>query len=174
MDSDADLARVESRQLPIFSRTAQAVCGELRLTARDARRLHDEGWLSFDPETDEPLDESRETELAFLGALLVAKCTRTVLTHLLAGLRKPYCYDIRRVFFDWSRQQWRLLPGEDDPEGAFFAMMERLRDRRADDVLLNLRGWLEEALDLARDRHAMFAHAGNGFGPGPPRPRDVD
>jgi len=172
MACETDHARIESRQLPIFPRDGRAVCADLKLALREARKLHDEGWLSYDPEEGDSLDESREAELTFLGSLIAAHCSRAALRHLLAGLRKPYCYDVRRVFFDWPAQQWRLLPGEDDPEGAFFAMLERLRDRRALEALVNLRGWLDEALDLERDRSMLFAHAGNGHGLR--RARDVD
>ncbi len=163
MAVDADHARVESRQMPIFPRGSQSVCDELKLAPHDARRLHHDGFLSFDPGCVISLDESREAELVFLGSLVASGCTRTVLRHLLANLRKPYCYDVRRVFYEWHSRQWRLLPGEDDPEGAFFAMLERLRDRHAEEVLLNLRDWLDEALDLARERTIFFKHASNGF-----------
>lgn len=159
---DAESARVESRQMPIFPRDGRAVCMELELATREARRLHDDGLLSFDPETGGALDESREAELIFLGSIVSAGCTRPVLRQLLAGLRKPYCYDVRRMFYAWSMQEWRLLPGEDDPEAAFFALLERLRERHAHEALLNLRGWLDEALDLARARTQMFAHIGGG------------
>lgn len=174
MSCDVDHARIESRQLPIFPRDGRAVCAELKLTLRDARKLYDDGWLSFDPEAEGSLDESREAELVFLGSLIAAHCSRTLLRHLLASLRKPYSYDVRRLFFDWPAQQWRLLPGEDDPEGAFFAMLERLRDRHAQEALVNLRGWLDEALDLEHDRTMLFAHAGNGHGHGSSRARDMD
>lgn len=169
MSADAEHARLESRQLPIFPRDSRAVCAELELAWREARRLHEDGWLSFDPEAGGVLDESSEAELVFIGSLVGAGLSRPVLRQLLADLRKPYCYDVRRLFFDWRTHEWRLLPGEHDPEGAFFALLERLRERDAIDILLNLRGWLDEALDLARDRTQMFAHAtrgANGAGEG--------
>ena len=166
MAVDADHARVESRQMPIFPRGSQSVCEELKLAAHDARRLHHDGFLSFDPESIISLDESREAELVFLGSLVASGCSRPVLRHLLANLRKPYCYDVRRVFYEWHNRRWRLLPGEDDPEGAFFAMLERLRDRQAEEALLNLRDWLDEALDLARERTMFFTHASNGLARG--------
>jgi hypothetical protein len=160
--SDAENARVESRQMPIFPRDGRAVCMELELASREAARLHEDGLLSFDPESSGPLDESREAELIFVGSMVSAGCTHPVLRQLLAGLRRPYCYDVRRMFYAWSTQEWRLLPGENDPEGAFFALLERLRERQAREALLNLRCWLDEALDLAHDRTQMFAHVSGG------------
>jgi len=161
-----DSARIENRQMPIFARDSVAVCAELNLPLRDAQRLHYDGLLSFDPEAVGPLDESREAELVFLGAMLTAGCSRAVMRHLLAGLHKPYCYDVRRLFYEWRAHEWRLLPGEDDPEGAFFALLDRLRERHAHEALLNLRAWLDEALELARDRTQIFAHANGGLGSG--------
>lgn len=162
MPCDADRARIESRQLPIFPRDGRTVCQELQLSERELRTLQRDGWLSFDPATEETLDESREAELTFLGSLVAARCTRTLLRQLLGSLRRPYCYDVRRVYFDWQARQWRLLPGEDDPEAVFFALLERLRDRHAHATLVNLRGWLDEAIDLELDRTMMFKHASNG------------
>ena len=161
-----DSARIENRQMPIFARDSLAVCAELNLPVRDAQRLHYDGLLSFDPDIAGPLDESREAELVFLGALLTAGCSRAVMRHLLAGLRKPYCYDVRRLYYEWRAREWRLLPGEDDPEGAFFALLDRLRERQASEALLNLRAWVDEALELARDRSQLFAHANGALGHG--------
>lgn len=158
--------------MPIFPRDCPAVCAEVRLPLREARRLYQDGLLSFDPTEEGPLDEAREAELTFLGSLVAAGCSRTMLRHLLAGLRAPYCYDLRRIYFEWRTRAWRLLPGEDDPEGAFFALLERLRDRRAMDALLDLRSWLDEALDLARDRTMFFSHENGGTGRGRPRLAD--
>jgi hypothetical protein len=160
--SDAERARVESRQMPIFPRDGQAVCTEIELGMREARKLYEDGLLSFDPESGGALDESREAELIFVGSIVSAGCTRSVLRQLLVGLHKPYCYDVRRIFFAWSTHEWRLLPGEDDPEGAFFGFLERLRERHAYEALLNVRGWVDEALELERSRTQMFARFRSG------------
>lgn len=160
MANEADSARIESGQIPLFPRDSRAICAEMEFTWREARRFRDDGFLSFDPEVAGTLDESRVAELMFLASLVSAGCSRPVLRQLLATLRRPYCYDVRRVFFAWSSREWRLLPGENDPEGAFFSLLERLRDRDARDTLHNLRDWLDEALDLARDRTHLFAHVG--------------
>ena len=160
MHDDPDKARVESRQLPIFARDARAICLEIELPAREAQRLHVEGFLTFDPATAGVLDESREAELRFLGALTTAGCTRHVLRVLLRTLNRPYCYDARRIFYDWIECRWRLLPGEDDPEGAFFSLVERLNERRERDALLAIREWIDEALDLSHTKKSLFSHEG--------------
>jgi hypothetical protein len=100
----------------------------------------------------------REAELVFLGTLVAAGCTRPVLRALLRGLERPYCYDIARIFYDWSAGRWRMHAGENDPIGAFFGLLERLREREQRATLLAIRDWLDEALDLERDRTMLFAH----------------
>ena len=168
----ADAARVESRQMPIFPRECRAVCAELELSARELRRLRDEEWLSFDPERGGPLDESREAELVFLGSLVRAGLSRAVIRGLLGALGQPFCYDIRRMYYAWCAREWRMLPGEQDPEGTFFALLDRLRERNARPALLNLRAWLDEALDLARERSHLFTHSSRL--PAPPRDSEPD
>lgn len=164
---ELDAARVESRALTDRAREGRAICREIALPLSEAAGLHREGWLSFDPAAHEPLDAAREAELFFVGSLVVAGCSRPVLRRLLAGLRRPFCYDVRRMFFDWASGRWRVLPGEDDPEGAFFGLLDRLRGRHEREVLAALRGWIDEALDLDREQNALLGH---DVGAGPPRP----
>jgi hypothetical protein len=159
-NDDPHSARTEARQLPVFGQNARAHGEKLGVHWPDLLRLRREGLLSFDPEDPGWLDEAQEMELRFLGALVAAGCSTRVLRVLVEGLRKPYCYDPRRVFFDWVDRRWRLLPGEDDPEACFFTLLERLRDRDERQMLLQIRAWLDEAFDLERERQAAFAHEG--------------
>jgi hypothetical protein len=79
---------------------------------------------------------------------------------LLRDLKRPYSYDIDRIYYDWHLEQWRLRPGEEDPEMAFFELLEKLRGRNEHDVLKNIQGWLDEALDVDSDRLSIFHHTG--------------
>lgn len=157
---DPDAARVTSRQMPIFARNARSICHEIELPWSEAERLYLDGLLSFDPGRGGSLDEAHEAEMIFLGTLVAAGCAGTMLQTLLRGLRAPYAYDLRRMFFDWLELRWRVLPGDDDPEAAFFALLQRLDDRHEREALLRLRNWLDEALDLARERGRVLAHGG--------------
>jgi hypothetical protein len=168
MSATAEHARIESRQMPLFPRDSREVSAELHLPWPEVSKLHGDGLLSFNPESCGALDESREAELVFLGAMVANGCSHSMLRQLLTGLRKPYSYDVARLFFAWHTRQWQLLPGEDDPEAAFFSLLERLSERRSIDVLMRIRDWLDEALDLAQNRTHMFSHgssrATNCFG----------
>jgi hypothetical protein len=75
-----------------------------------AVKLFEDGWISFSPENTPELDEAQEAELRFVGALVNCGCDRNMLKLILASLPKPYAYDLKRLFYDWSTRRWRLLP----------------------------------------------------------------
>src|SRR5947209_20130833 len=89
---------------------ARTICEEMGLNCSAALKLHEDGWLSFSPETATRLDESQEAELRFVGALVIAGCDRTMLASLLSGLPKPYAYYGNKLYYDWTARHWRLLP----------------------------------------------------------------
>jgi len=152
-----DLARIENRQMPMFSRDLRTVAVELRLDWVRARGLWAAGLLSFDPDG-VIQDEVCEAEFVFLGSLAAAGLSNDQIESIVRGLRRPYAYDMRRIYFDWQAGVWRLLPGADDAEAAFFAMIARIDPCREARVLLEIRELVETALDLARGRRAMFGH----------------
>ena len=160
-----ELARVESRQMPIFTRDPLTVCEELELPRREMHRAFRDGYLSFDPEHVGKLDEASEAELRFVGSLIAAGCPRSMLKVLLRDLEKPYRYDIRRMYYDWRGGKWCMLPGEADAEGTFFALLDRLEAREARDQLVAIRAWLDEALDLEETSKMLFEHASQRMQP---------
>jgi hypothetical protein len=153
-------ARIESRQMSIGGRDAQFVCAAIGLDCDEAVRLRKDKLISFDPRRQTCLDDSQAAELTFLGSLVLAGCSRSLLRVLLRDLRRPYCYDIDRIFYDWHSEHWKLKTWDADPEGAFFELLERLLERNQHDALKNIQGWLDEALDVDHDRVALFHHAG--------------
>jgi hypothetical protein len=130
-EDNPQLARVTAAQQLLFPATPRAVCDELGLNWWAALKLYEDGWLSFPPENTAHLDEAQEAELRFVGALALAGCDRTLLAALLADLPKPYAYDLKRVYFDWTARRWRLLPDPHaHPEAAFTDWLERLVQTR--------------------------------------------
>ncbi len=114
------LARVAAAQQLLFPASPRSVCDEMGLNWWAVLKLHEDGWLSFSPENTPRLDEAQEAELRFVGSLVIAGCDRGMLATLLGGLAKPYAYDVRRLFFDWSARRWRVLPDlHSDAEAAF-------------------------------------------------------
>jgi hypothetical protein len=114
-----------------------------------ALKLSEDGWLSFAPDATTRLDETQETELRFVGSLVVAGCDRNMLSTLLAGLPKPYAFPVNKLYFHWAARQWRILPDPVmNPEAAFTEWLESLVERGDTS---SLRGILELAQDaLAR------------------------
>ena len=121
------MARIVAAQQLLFPSSPRSVCNEVGLNWLAVLKLHEDGWLSFAPDSIEKLDEVQEAELRFVGALVVAGCDRNMLSLLLADLPKPFAYDLRRLYFDWTSRHWRLLP---DPvvhhEAAFTDWVEIL------------------------------------------------
>jgi hypothetical protein len=119
-DDSPHIARVPAAQQLLFPSSPRSLCDEMGLGWQTALRLHEEGWLSFPVETTTQLDEAQEAELRFLAVLVLAGCDRNMLGLLLAGLPRPYAYDLNRLYFDWRARHWRLLPDPRlNPEAAF-------------------------------------------------------
>lgn len=138
-------ARVSPAQQLLLPATPRAICEEIGLNFWAALKLYEEGWLSFSPETTLHIDEAQEAELRFVGSLVITGCDRSMLARMLAGLPKPYAYDLKRLYYDWDAHRWRALPDPcAHPEAAFTDWIERLV--HAGDV-----GSLTGIGELARD-----------------------
>ena len=144
--------------MPIFARDMRTLAAEMRLDWQRARELWGAGLLSFDPDAVVAGDESCEAEFLFLGHLAALGLADEALALVVRGLRKPYAYDLRRVYFDWRERTWRLLPDAADPQALFFGMLARLDARREAHVLREMRELVESALDLACGPSALFGH----------------
>jgi hypothetical protein len=137
--------RVKAAQQLLFPAHPCAVCQELGLNWWAALKLHQDGWLSFPPDRTPQLDEAQETELRFIGSLVIAGCDNNMLALLLGDLPKPYSYDPRRLYFDWAARRWRVLPEANaNPEALFADWLEAL-------VEINDVGTLAGIDELAHD-----------------------
>lgn len=144
-DDNPQTARVSAAQQLLLPATPRAICEEIGLNFWAALKLSEEGWLSFSPETTLHIDEAQEAELRFIGSLVTTGCDRNMLARLLAGLLKPYAYDLKRLYYDWDARRWRVLPDpQAHPEAAFTDWLEKLV--QAGDI-----GSLTGIEELARD-----------------------
>ena len=122
-------ARIHQCQGMLFPRSPREICEVIGLNWLSALKLSAHGWLAFSPESLLQLDERQETELRFVGALVVAGCDDVLLHRLLGDLQKPYCYRPDRVYYDWVAREWRLLPKPlDDAESVFGAWLDALEE----------------------------------------------
>jgi hypothetical protein len=142
-----ELARVTGAQRLLFARSPRSVCEEMGLNWWTAVKLHEEGWLSFPPQGTARLDEQQEAELHFVGSLALRGCDSKLLPALLSGLQKPYAYDLRRLYYDWSSGQWRSLPDpHSHPEMMFTDWLDKLIEQRDIDTLTGIEGLTRDAL----------------------------
>ena len=111
MDNDIEKTRFcENGQLPLFPVKPLEVCNSIGLNWLAAEKLYEDSLLSFNPSEVERLDYAQESELVFLGRLVVAGCDKVMLERLLKSLKKPYQYKSDEVYYDWSLQKWRRMP----------------------------------------------------------------
>lgn len=137
-----------------FSRRPPAprdVCERLHLNWLAAAKLHEGGWLSFDPAAILELNPAQETELVFIGTLVAAGCDESLLRQLLSGLRKPYAYRPDRLYYNWTNRSWQLLPTAADLRLTFESWVDDLVDNSQIATLESLRRSLNAAIaDLRR------------------------
>ena len=110
MCADIEQVRVHRGQLMLFPINPRDVCHNMALNWLSALWLYEQGFLSFDPRTEESLDDAQLAELNFLGSLVGAGCDRGMLERLLRDLKKPYQYRLNRIYYDWASQRWAVLP----------------------------------------------------------------
>ena len=139
--------RVDCSQLSLFPKDPRDLADTIGLDWWAAKKLYDDEWLSFDPETSLIDNFGMETEFVFLGSLVSAGCTPRILSKLLNRLEKPYRYDIREVFYDWPSQTWKDLPSQITREETAEEIICELEDQEDIDSLLEIKAMLQEAID---------------------------
>ena len=123
-------ARLHQSQTLLFPQSARQLCDAIGLNWWAAIKLHADGWLSFNPENAHALNETQEQELRFVGSLVTGGCDPHLMAGLLNGLERPFCYDGRRIYYDWAERRWRLLPTpspDPNPESVFGEWLEVLK-----------------------------------------------
>ena len=144
-NDNPQIARVAAAQQLLFASSPRAVCDSMGLNWWAALKLHEQGWLSFNPAENVRLDEAQEAELRFVGSLVRAGCDQGMLGALLSGLSKPYAYQLNRLYYDWTARRWRPLPDpRENQEATFAEWLESLVE--SGDV-----GSLAGILELAND-----------------------
>lgn len=107
--------RLDSGQLSLFTTDLRDLAESIGLDWWAAKKLYDDGWLSFDPEINTINDSSKEAEFVFLGRLVAAGCDQRMLKQLLETLEKPYYYHLYGMYYDWAKRCWmdHELPPQD-------------------------------------------------------------
>lgn len=144
-DRDASRAQVSPGQALLFPRTAPEVCREIGVNLWAASKLHENGVLSFNPESASPLNEDEAEELRFIGSLIAHDCTPSMLTRLLSSLPQSYRYFGHRLYYNWALRCWRVLEEVDEPT-AVREYISRLQEAGDNDELEAIKNEVETAL----------------------------
>ena len=145
---DIEDARVKQSQLSLFPMTSRNVCESIGLNWLSAIELYNTGFLSFDPCKNEKLNEIEETELMFLGSLVVGGCDQNMLESLLSKLKKNYQYSINEIYYSWLSREWRFFPKETefDNQSIFEEWIYELESEKDIEQLEELQDLIKSAL----------------------------
>ncbi len=140
------ITRVSNKQLLLFPIPQRDLVRQLGIDIWAAKKLYDDKWLSFDPESTPITDEAMEAEFTFLGSLVAAGVDPHLLERLLVGLERPYQYDLNRIYYDWRTLTWKEFPVQPDSEDAVAELIDNCVDESDTDTLLQLRESVDNAL----------------------------
>jgi len=86
------------------------------LSIASVSQLYEDDYLSFDPSEKSELNAFEYYELDFVCSLFTSGMSLDSIKTLLLKLNKPYCYDISKVYFDFTSKNWEIIPVPAVPE----------------------------------------------------------
>jgi len=131
----------------LFPKNPRDLAESIGLDWWAAKKLYDDKWLSFDPETELINSSSMESEFIFLGSLVAAGCDPRMLKRLLTALEKPYFYDISKIYYNWPKQRWEYLPYNGLAAQIVAEVISSLEDNEDFDGLEKLKNEAQEAIN---------------------------
>ena len=154
-----DLPYDWSRPTPDCQRTlfrlqkAEAL-SELRVTENDICRWHARGWISFDVDAMQELDQPDQWEVEFVRGLALSGLADVQITQLLEGLDKPYSFDPSQIAYHF-KYGW-VRPCREDPfeviEDNFTDWIEDLAEEEELSKLEELASLVVEQIESLTDR----------------------
>jgi hypothetical protein len=136
----------------LFPESGLKLCDKIGLNRWAAAKLHEDGWLSFNPETTAQLTEPQEYELRFVGALVTGGCGPELLSELLKDLDKPYCYNNGQIYYDWAAKAWQSIPDpRDEIETLIEEWIEELQESGDVGQLEQIKTKVDDALSALED-----------------------
>jgi hypothetical protein len=94
------------------------------------------GYLSFDPTKKNEFTEIEFQEFRFIATLFKSGISLISIDKLLENLKKPYAYDVTRIYFNWAKREWEYLP--DKPEINVFETVDELIGKKENGILTDL------------------------------------
>lgn len=123
-------------QQALFSYTINDLPRGYKISSPTLSVWFQSGYLSFDPNKKNEFTEIEFQEFRFIATLFKSGLSLNSIDRLLEGLKKPYAYDISKIYFNWLRREWEYLP--DKPEVNVFEAIDELIAAKEDGLLADL------------------------------------
>jgi hypothetical protein len=140
------IKRTAPFQLSFFPLNPREYAKHLGLNWWAIKKLYDDGWLSFDPETTNINSSGLEAEFTFLCNLIAEGCDPVLLKHLLKDLKKPYAYRFGDIYYDWQSSSWKSFPEEKSVRALLDDLIEEAIEEGDKEVLIELQETIESAI----------------------------
>ncbi|RPI66108.1 MAG: hypothetical protein EHM47_17430 [Ignavibacteriales bacterium] len=123
-------------QQALFNYTLNDLPPGYRITPPTYSVWYKSGYLSFDPNKKNEFNETEFQEFRFIATLFISGLSLISINKILENLKKPYAYDITKIYFNWLKREWEYLP--DRPEVNVFGAVDMLISSNETGVLSEL------------------------------------
>jgi len=131
-------------QQTLFNYTLNDLPPGYKITPQTFSVWHKSGYLSFDPNKKNEFTEAEFQEFRFIATLFKSGLALSSIDKILEGLKKPYSYDISRIYFNWIKREWEYLP--DKPEANVFEAVDALVINKEVGILTDLQEKINTSL----------------------------
>lgn len=131
-------------QQTLFNYTLNDLPPGYKITPQTFSVWYKSGYLSFDPNKKNEFTEAEFQEFRFIATLFKSGLALSSIDKILEGLKKPYAYDISRIYFNWIKREWEFLP--DKPEVNVFEAIDVLVSNKEVGILTDLQEKINTSL----------------------------
>lgn len=131
-------------QQTLFNYTLNDLPPGYKITPQTFSVWYKSGYLSFDPNKKNEFSEAEFQEFRFIATLFKSGLALSSIDKILEGLKKPYAYDISRIYFNWIKREWEYLP--DKPEVNIFEAIDALVTNKEVGILTDLQEKINTSL----------------------------
>lgn len=124
-------------QQVLFNYTLNDLPPGYKITPASLTVWYKSGYLSFDPNKKNEFSEAEFQEFRFIATLFVSGISLISIDKILENLKKPYAYDISKIYFNWIKRDWQYLP--DKPEINLFESVDELIGKKEIGILSDLK-----------------------------------
>jgi hypothetical protein len=133
-------------QQALFSYTLNDLPSGYKITQPTLSVWYKSGYLSFDPNKKAEFSEIEFQEFRFIATLFKSGISLISIDKLLEKMKKPYAYDITKIYFNWIKREWEYLP--DKPEINVFETVDTLIAAKETGILTDLQEKINSYLSI--------------------------